>query len=74
MSNKHIVEVINELKDDSKLIVLKLPSNFDFPVFYKRLSYTKKIHFYKFKHFVVVVLLNRSPENSNINDFELKKI
>lgn len=62
LSDKNTVDIINDLKDKTKMVVFKIPRNFDFGYFYKKITYTDtdKIILYKkdFKGFYVLVLLN----------------
>tara|TARA_B110000858_G_C17770451_1_gene459332 strand:+ start:387 stop:1136 length:750 start_codon:yes stop_codon:yes gene_type:complete len=66
----HFIEtLINKLKDKSKLIVLKVPFNYDFSYLFKYSKYTNKFHIYKFKKYVVIVLLNRDLNNSGLTQY-----
>lgn len=58
---KHYIEsLINKLKNSSTLIVLKVPFNYDFSYLFKYSKYTNKFHIYKFKKYVIIVLINKS--------------
>lgn len=66
-----IQDIVNKLKNTTKMIVLKLPQNFDFIEFFKTNIYTKKIHFYQFRKYVVIVLLNRTKANNDLDDYSV---
>lgn len=69
IGKKSLLEVIDMLKGKCKAIVCKVPFNYDFYSLFKYGKYTKKIHLYIFKKYVIFVMLDRTPENSNLSNY-----
>jgi ubiquinone/menaquinone biosynthesis C-methylase UbiE len=65
LSGKNLINVIDMLT--SKIVVLKVPFNFNFEGLFKYGRFTKKIHLYVFLKYVIVVLLNR---DSNLENYK----
>lgn len=53
-----LYEVLNRLKGKSKLIVLKLPVNFNINEFYHKIEY-KKLNFYKLPKMDLIIIKNK---------------
>jgi predicted RNA methylase len=53
-----LYEVLNKLKGKSKLIVLKLPVNFNINEFYHKIEY-KKLNFYKLPKMDLIIIKNK---------------
>jgi predicted RNA methylase len=53
-----LFEVLNKLKGKSKLIVLKLPVNFNINEFYHKIEY-KKLNFYKLPKMDLIIIKNK---------------
>ena len=65
-----LVQVIDLLKNKCKAIVCKVPFNYNFSSLFKYGKYSKKIHLYVFQKYVIFILLNRSKENSNLDNYK----
>lgn len=55
LANKCIIELCNELNDKTKMIILKVPFNYNFNNFFKKIKY-KKIFTYKFFRMYIVYI------------------
>ena len=69
LGKKKLEQVIDLLKNKCKAIVCKVPFNYNFHSLFKYGKYSKKIHLYVFQKYVIFVLLNRSKENSNLDNY-----
>lgn len=70
LGNKTLVNIIDILHNKCKAIVCKVPFNYDFYTLFKYGKYSKKIHLYVFKKYVVFVVLNRTKENSTLENYK----
>ena len=65
-----LVKVIDMLKDKCKAVVCKVPFNYDFFSLFKYGRFSKKIHLYIFKKYVVFVMLQRDETNKNVENYK----
>lgn len=70
LGNKTLVQVIDSLTGKCEAVVCKVPFNYNFYSLFKYGRYSKKIHLYIFQKYVIFVLFDRKPDNSNIKNFK----
>lgn len=65
-----LVKVIDMLQGKCKAVVCKVPFNYDFFSLFKYGRFSKKIHLYIFQKYVVFVILERTDDNKNIENYK----
>jgi len=65
-----LVKVIDMLQGKCKAVVCKVPFNYDFFSLFKYGRFSKKIHLYIFQKYVVFVILERTNDNKNIENYK----
>lgn len=74
LSNKTLFDVFDLLKNNCKAIICKVPFNYCFNKLFEKYKNSKKIHIYKFKKYVIFILLDKNKDNLLFDDFIDKKI
>lgn len=69
LSNKNILDIFNLLNNKCKAIICKVPFNYCFDKLFEKYEKLKKIHIYKFKKYIIFILINKTVDNILIEDF-----
>ena len=58
LSNKNMVDIINSMKGKAKMIVYKIPRNYDFAYFYRKLTFSSEVRLFKeFRGFYILTMM-----------------
>ena len=61
LSNKNMVDIINSMKGKAKMIVYKIPRNYDFGYFYRKLTFSSEIRLFKeFRGFYILTMMSNN--------------
>jgi|SaaInlStandDraft_1057018.scaffolds.fasta_scaffold01999_16 16S rRNA G966 N2-methylase RsmD len=74
LSNKNLFEIIDLLKNKCQSIICKVPFNYCFNKLFEKYKKIKKIHLYKFKKYVIFILIDKRNDNVLIEDYLSKNI
>ena len=59
LSDKNMVDIINSMKGKAEMIVYKIPRNYDFGYFYRKLTFSSEIRLFKeFRGFYILTMMS----------------